>query len=197
VRVFVTGASGWVGRALVPDLVAAGHHVVGLARSDSSADALVAAGGVAHPGSLDDLDSLREGAAKSDGVIHLAFNHDFTQYETANETDRRAIETIGAVGSESDDRLALERARAGSVWHAIAEEGVATRTIAEAIGRQLGIPTVPIPLEDAGNYFGWTGLLWSINAPTSSELTRQQLGWQPAGPGLIEDLEQGHYFRTP
>jgi nucleoside-diphosphate-sugar epimerase len=92
-------------------------------------------------------------------------------------------------------QLALERAQAGSVWHAIAEEGVATRTIAEAIGRQLGIPTVSIPLEDAGSHFGWTGLIWSMNAPTSGELTRQQLGWRPARPGLIEDLEQGHYFR--
>jgi nucleoside-diphosphate-sugar epimerase len=294
-RVFVTGASGWVGRALIPALVAAGHRVVGLARSDSSADALAAAGVEVHRGSLEDPDSLHAGAAKSDGVVHLAFNHDFTQYEAANETDRRAIETIGAalegsgrplviasgvnmttdgatatetdpptpgfprsqaaliaialsakgvrssvvrlpptvhgrgdkgfiatlvgiarergvsgyIGDGSnvwpavhrDDaarvfQLALEQAPPGSMWHAIAEEGIATRSIAEEIGRQLDVPAVSIPLEDVASHFGWTGLIWSVNAPTSSELTRWQLRWQPAGPSLIEDLEAGHYFRT-
>src|SRR5690349_15019161 len=96
-RVFVTGASCWVGGALVPGLVAAGHRVVGLARSDAAADALVAAGADAFRGSLEDLASLRAGTAASDAVIHLAFNHDFTQYEAANETDRRVIEAIGEV----------------------------------------------------------------------------------------------------
>src|SRR6185369_16974011 len=93
-------------------------------------------------------------------------------------------------------QLALERAPAGSLWHAIAEEGVSTRSIAEAIGGQLNVPAVSTPLEDAGTHFGWTALIWSLNAATSSEVTRRQLGWLPAGPGLIEDLEQGHYFRT-
>jgi nucleoside-diphosphate-sugar epimerase len=292
-RVFVTGASGWVGSAVVPELVNTGHHVVGLARSEASADALAAARAEVHRGSLEELDSLHEGAAKSDGVIHLAFIHDFDQYEAANQTDRQAIETIGAalegsgrplvitsgvattaegrpatehdaaapefprspattmtlalagagvrssvvrlpptthgrgdngfiptiiriarekgvsgyIGDGSNVwpavhrsdaarvfRLALEQAPAGSVWHAVGEEGVPTRTIAEVIGRQLDIPAVSIAPEEAGEHFGWMGVFWAINAPVSSALTRERLGWESTGPGLIEDLEQGHYF---
>lgn len=291
-RVFVTGASGWVGSALVPDLLAAGHSVVGLARSDASAAALIAAGAETHRGWLDHADSLREGAADADGVVHLAFNHDFSQYEAANETDRRAIQAIGAAlegsgkpfviaagvnpsfegqaATESDPptpgfprseatvitlelatkgirssvvrlpptvhgdgdkgfvanlaaiarekgvsgyigegsnvwpavhrsdaarvfRLALENGPAGSLWHAVAEEGVPTRAVAEAIGRQLDVPAVSIPFEEAQNHFGFTAMLWSMNAPTSSEQTRQQLKWEPTGPGLIDDIERGHY----
>ena len=294
-RVFVTGASGWVGSAVVPELIQAGHHVVGLARSDASADALEAAGAEVHRGSLDDLDNLREGAAKSDGVIHLAFVHDFDQYEAANETDRQAIEAMGAVlegserplviasgvattavgrpATESDPsapdfprsraatmtlalagkgvrssvvrlpptthgrgdhgfiptviqiarqkglsghvgdgsnvwsavhrsdaarafRLALEQAPAGSVWHAVGEQGVPTRTIAEVIGRHLDIPVQSIAPADAVEHFGWMGVFWGMNAPASSVVTQGRLGWTPTGPGLLEDLEQGHYFRT-
>src|SRR5512138_2244111 len=106
-RVFVTGASGWVGSALVPDLIAAGHTVVGLARSDSSTAALIAAGAEVHRGWLDHLDSLRDGAADCDGVIHLAFHHDFSQYEAANETDRRAIEALGSALEGSDRPLVI------------------------------------------------------------------------------------------
>ena len=95
-RIFVTGASGWVGSAVVPELIGAGHHVVGLARSQAAADAVAASGAEVHSGSLDDLDALREGATKSDGVIHLAFIHDFDRYRAANETDRRAIAAMGA-----------------------------------------------------------------------------------------------------
>src|SRR5580693_4386861 len=101
-RVFVTGASGWVGSAVVPELISAGHHVVGLARSETSADALAAAGAEVLRGSLEDLDSLREGTTKSDGVIHLAFIHDFGNYEAANQTDRQAIAAMGAVLEGSD-----------------------------------------------------------------------------------------------
>jgi hypothetical protein len=90
--------------------------------------------------------------------------------------------------------LALEQAPAGSVWHAVGEEGVPTRTIAEVIGRQLDIPAVSIAPQEAGEHFGWMGVFWAINAPVSSALTRERLGWESTGPGLIEDLEQGHYF---
>jgi nucleoside-diphosphate-sugar epimerase len=302
-RVFVTGASGWVGSALVPELIGAGHDVVGLARSEASAVALAAAGAAVHPGSLEDLAALREGAAKADGVIHLAFDHDFDwadpgsqgRYEAANHADRVAIEAIGGAlegtdrplviasgvataaggraGTEADPpapgfprsaaailtvaladrgvrssvvrlpptahgkgdkgfisilirtarekgvsgfvgrgsnvwpavhrfdaarvfRLALEQAPAGSVWHAVAEEGVATETIAAVIGEHLHLPTASIAAEDASAHFGWLGLVWSADIPTSSALTRQRLGWAPVGPGLIEDLRSGHYFEV-
>jgi nucleoside-diphosphate-sugar epimerase len=292
-RVFVTGASGWIGSAVVPRLVGAGHEVVGLARSDTAADVIAAAGGEVVRGSLEDLDRLHEGAAGSDGVIHLAFIHDFTQYEEANHVDRRAIEVMGGALEGSDrplvvasgllttadgrpateddspppdfprsaastmtvqlaergvrssvvrlpptvhgrgDRgfvrmiadmarqkgvsgyigdgsnvwpavhrldgaevfaLALEGSPAGSVWHAVAEEGVPTRAIAEAIGRHLDVPVTPVAPEDAADHFGWIGLVWGAHLPGSSVVTRQRLGWHPTGPSLLEDLEAGHYF---
>ncbi|MFI9724284.1 SDR family oxidoreductase [Streptomyces sp. NPDC052396] len=297
-RVFVTGASGFIGSAVVPELIGAGHQVVGLARSDASADALAAAGAEVHRGSLEDLDSLRAGAAAADGVIHLAFIHDFTQYENAARTDMRAIETLGAalegsgkplvvtsgtiaiagggVATELDTpdpdsitslrapsaqatialaergvrssvlrlppsvhgegdrafvpaligiardkgvsgyigegtnrwcsvhrldaarlyRLALEKAPAGSILHGMAEEGIPVRTLAEAIGRQLGLPAVSVSAEDAVDHFGWLGTLLSADVPTSSARTRELMGWQPAQQGLIADVEEGHYFRT-
>jgi nucleoside-diphosphate-sugar epimerase len=293
-RVFVTGASGWIGSAVVPELIEAGHDVVGLARSDASADALRAAGAEVLHGSLEDLDSLQAGAAKADGVIHLAFIHDFSQYEAANQTDRQAIETLGAALEGSDRplviasgvaartegpaatehdpsdpefprsaasdltvalaergvrsgvvrlpptvhgrgdhgfvswlidiarqkgvsgyvgdgsnrwpavhrldaahlyRLALEQAPPGSVLHAVAEEGVSTRTIAEVIGRHLDVPVGSITPEDALEHFGFLGLIWGADLPTSSALTQAQMNWRPTKPGLIEDLEQGHYFQ--
>jgi nucleoside-diphosphate-sugar epimerase len=277
----------------VPDLIAGGHRVVGLARSDASAAALARAGAEVHRGSLDDLDSLRDGAARADGVIHLAFAHDFEHYDAANRTDREAIDAIGATlagtnrplviasgvattaqnrpGTERDAvapdwpraaattmtlaladkgvrssvvrlpptvhgdgdngfvamiiaiarqhgvsgyvgdgsnvwpavhrsdaarafRLALEHASAGTVWHAVAEQGVPTRTIAEVIGRHLDVPVTSIAAEKAVDHFGWLGVFWSLDAPATSELTRQQLGWSPTGPGLVADVEQGHYF---
>ncbi|WP_269857534.1 SDR family oxidoreductase [Streptomyces sp. RPT161] len=297
-RVFVTGASGFIGSAVVPELIGAGHEVIGLARSDASAVALAAAGAEVHRGDLEDLDSLRTGAAASDGVIHLAFIHDFSQYQNAARTDLRAIETLGAalegsdrplviasgtiglaggrVATERDTpdprsvaapraaaaqatlslasrgvrssvlrlpptvhgegdhafiatliniardkgvsgyvgdganrwcavhrrdaahlfRLALEKAPAGSVLHGIAEEGVPIRTVAELIGRHLDLPVVSVSPEDADRHFGWLGAFLSADVPTSSALTRELLGWQPTHPGLIDDLEQGHYFRT-
>jgi nucleoside-diphosphate-sugar epimerase len=294
-RVFVTGASGWIGSAVVPELLAAGHHVVGLARAPISADAIAAAGAEVLDGSLDDLDALREGASKSDGVIHLAFVHDFDRFDAANQTDRDAIAAMGAAvrgtdspfviasgvatvahgrpASENDPadpnfprskaaemtlalrdqgvrpsvvrlpptthgrgdkgfiamltatarvkgvsgyigdgsnvwpavhrsdaarvfRLALEDPT-GGVFHAVGEAGVPTRAIAEVIGRHVEVPVRSIAPEAAIDHFGWLGMIWALDAPTSNALTREQLGWEPSGPGLIEDLEAGHYFETP
>jgi len=293
-RVFVTGAAGFVGSAVVPELIGAGHHVVGLARSDANADALAAAGAEVHRGSLQDLDSLSEGASKSDGVIHLAFIHDFSQWEESARIDLRAIESMGSalegtdrpfliasglatvaagrvaterdapnpafpraqaalttlslaergvrssvvrlppsVHSDGDKhgfirtligvardkgvsgyvadgancwpavhqldaallfRLALEKAPAGSVLHAVGDEGVPTRAIAEVIGRHLDLPVVSISPEAAGEHFGWIGMVFGSDIRASGSLTQELLAWQPTHIGLIEDMEQGHYF---
>ena len=296
-RVFVTGASGFIGSAVVPELISAGHQVVGLARSDASAAAITAAGGAVHFGDLDNLGSLRTGAAASDAVIHLAYNHDFSRYEAAAQTDLRAIETLGAVLDGSDRplviasglaglsegrvatehdippaeahpriagaqatlalgwrgvrssvvrlaptvhgdgdhgfvarlvniarakgvsgyigdgtnrwpavhvldaarlfRLALEKAPAASVLHAVADEGVPIRTIAEAIGRHLDLPVESIAPEEAGVHFDWMARFLAADLPASSTLTRELLGWHPSHPGLLDDLDHGHYFDTP
>jgi nucleoside-diphosphate-sugar epimerase len=305
-RIFVTGASGWIGSAVVPELIAAGHQVVGLARSDASAAALTAAGVEVHLGSLDDLDGLQRAAAKADGVIHLAFKHDlaFTgDYQGAAGADRLAIEAFGEalagtdrpfliasgtlglapgrVATEQDGqaagpagagftggpsarlenaqitvalasrgvrssvvrlpptchgdgdngfmailvgiasgkgvsgyigdgssrwpathrldvarlfRLALEKAPAGSTLHAVAEEGVAIRSVAEVMGRHLDVPVVSISPEDAGEHFGFLAGFLGLDSPASSIVTRELLGWQPTRPGLLEDLDLGHYF---
>ncbi|MGW2781523.1 SDR family oxidoreductase [Streptomyces populi] len=307
-RVFVTGASGWIGSALVPELIGAGHQVVGLARSDASAAALTEAGAEAVSGTLDDLDVLRETAKASDGVIHLAFKHDlaFTGgFQDAADADRRAVEAFGdalagsgkpfviasglvgvapgRVSTEADGltgdgasahlpggprtrmgtahatlaladrnvrssvvrlpptvhgegdggfvaaligiardkgvagylgdgtqrwpaahrddaarvfRLALEGAPAGSVLHASAEDGVPLRSVAEVIGRHLDVPTRSVPAEEAAGHFTWLSGFIGLDSPASSERTRDLLGWHPTGPGLIEDLDKGHYFRT-
>jgi nucleoside-diphosphate-sugar epimerase len=290
-RVFVTGASGWIGSAVVPELIGAGHQVVGFARSDASADAVTALGAEVLRGGLDDLDALRAGAAGADGVIHLAFIHDFSRMAASIEADARAIETIGGalegtgkpfviasgttalpgqVSTERDAppagspmgarfanaqavlaladrgvrssvlglprtvhgdgdhgfipvligiarqkglagyvgdgsnrwpavhvldaahlfRLALEKAPAGSTLHAVGDEGVPNRDFAEVIGRHLGMPTASVAPEE----LGFLGMLLSIDQPSSAELTRELLGWRPVQPGLIEDLDQGHYF---
>lgn len=291
-RVFVTGASGWIGSAVVPELIGAGHQVLGLARSDSSAAAVTAAGAEVLRGDLGDLEILRAGAAASDGVIHLAFTHDFTQFEAWVQAEGRAIETLGAAlegsgkplvvasgtpavpgraATERDEpapggpvagrganaqtaagmaargvrssvvrlprsvhgegdrhglvarligigrdkgvsgyvgdgssrwpavhvldaahlfRLAVEQAPAGSVLHAVADEGVPIREIAEVIGRRLNLPTASIPAED----LGFLGRILAVDQPASSALTRELLGWRPVQPGLIEDLDKGHYF---
>ena len=293
-KVFVTGASGFIGAAVVPELLGAGHQVLGLARSDASATALALAGAEVHRGDLNDLESLRAGAASSDGVIHLGYNHDFSQMAAAAQSDRNAIETFGAtlqgsghplviasgvlglatgrtateqdrpdpsahprgasaeallafadqgvrpsvvrlahtvhgagdhafiatlidiarrkgVSGYVDDghnrwpavhrldvarlfRLAVEQAPAGTVLHGVAEEGVPLFEVASVIGRHLNLPVVSVPREQAREHFGWLGLFIGADSPTSSRATRELLGWQPVHPGLIADLEQGHYF---
>jgi len=292
-RVFVTGASGFIGSAVVPELITAGHRVLGLARSEASAKALAAVGAEVLRGDLNEPESLRAGAAEAEGVIHLGFIHDFEHFEASIRTDLRAIETMGAVLAGSGRpfvfasgvvglvpgrvateevpfdpkahpravnavvalglaergvrvscvrlaptvhgpgdqgfvhrlveiarekgvsgyigdgqnrwpavhrldagslfRLALEKAPAGSVAHGVADEGVPTRTIAEIIGRKLGVPVVAISPEAAGAHFGWLGRFFAMDQPASSALTRERLGWNPTHPGLVEDLEAGHY----
>ena len=294
-RVFVTGSTGFVGSAVVHELLKAGHHVTGLARSDEGAKALRAAGAQVHRGHLEDLESLRSGAAAVEGVIHIAFIHDFSKFQENCEIDRRAIEALGdalagsnrplvitsgtGMGntvhqSASEDnfnpdhpnprkssevaglaltergvnvsvvrlpqvhdrdkqglvtysialarekgisayigdglnrwpavhrldaapvyRLALEKGTSGSRYHAVAEEGVTAREIAEAIGRGLKIPVVGMSPEEAAAHFGWLGVFAGMDMPASSKLTQQRLGWRPAQKaGLIADLDCASAF---
>lgn len=290
-RVFITGATGFIGSAVVRELIDSGHQVTGLARSDASAAALAAAGADVHRGSLDDLDSLRSGAASADGVAHLAFVHDFENYVEAADIDKRAIATIGEVlagtgrpfavtsglfgvglgrplteedaaapetprlseaaltlagdgvrvsavrlapsvhgkgdhgfvprlieiarakgfsGYPGDGsnrwpavhrrdaarlfRLALEHAPAGSRLHGVAEDGIPARDIAEAIGRHLNLPVKALPVEQAYDHFGWLGGFFALDLPATSVRTQERLGWHPVHPGLLADLEEGHYF---
>ncbi len=293
-RVFVTGATGFIGSRIVPELIEAGHHVVGLTRSDAGARVLEAAGAEAHHGNIEDVDSLRSGAANSDGVIHTAFNHDFSKFAQNCENDGLAIETMGEALAGSDRplvitsstgmgaaepgepatedkfdsehrlprkaselagqavaargvnvsvvrlpqvhdtvkqglvspliaiarekgvsayvgeglnrwpaahvldvarlyRLALEKREPGSRYHAVAEEGIPVRTIAEIIARGLNVPAVSLTAEEAATHFGWLGAFIGYDLPASSALTRQKLDWHPTGPGLIADLERMDY----
>lgn len=289
-RVFVTGATGFIGTPVVKELIAAGHEVLGMARSEEGAKSLAAIGAEALRGSLEDLDSLRQGAAAADAVIHLAFVHDWSKFAESCEVDRRAIEAVGSALRGSDRplivtsgtgglagpgqvttedhmvppdhpfprvseqtalslkgvrasvmrlpqvhdpvkqglithavavyrekgvcayvgdglnrwpaahvsdvarlyRLALEKNEAGAKYHAVAEEGVAMRDIAEAIGRRLKLPVKSIAPEDVGAFFGWLAMFAGRDMPASSAQTRKKLGWEPTGPGLVADLEQLH-----
>jgi nucleoside-diphosphate-sugar epimerase len=295
-RVFVTGASGHIGSAVVPELLGAGHQVVGLARSEAAAAALDARGAEVRRGDLDDLDGLQEAAGAADGVIHLAFKHDLNDLGRAAGSDLLAVEAIAAALKGSDKpfvvtsgtlllslaaagrlgteditlesgprvdsenttiaaaengvrssvvrlppivhssldhhgfthrliatarakgvsayvgdgsnrwpsvhtldaarlyRLALESAPPGSRLHAVADEGVPFREIAGVIGRHLDVPVASIAPEEAVEHFEFLGPLVGRDNPTSSARTRELLGWQPTHAGLLEDIDEGHYF---
>ncbi|WP_323122040.1 SDR family oxidoreductase [Burkholderia alba] len=293
-RIFVTGATGFIGSALVAECIKAGHRVTGMTRSDAGAQALAAAGADVHRGTLEDIESLRGGAEKADAVIHTAFDHDFSKFVENCEKDRRAIAALGAglagsgrplvitsgtgmgggrpgepaiedvfdaghrnpriaselaghalleqginvsvvrlpqvhnpyrqglitplialarekgavpyvgeglnrwpAGHLSDAarlyRLAAEAGRPGARYHAVGEEGISGRAIAEALGRGLKLPVVSIAPEDVAAHFGWLAIFAGMDMPASSALTQARLAWRPTGPTLIADLDEARY----
>ena len=295
-RVFLTGATGFIGSRILPELLAAGHEVLGLTRSDSGARALEAAGAQVHRGSLEEPDTLRAGAERADAVIHTAFDHDFSNFLANCEKDRRVIEAMAEAlkgsdrpllitsgtgignpesgGPASEDVLnrnhpnpraaselagaalleagvnivamrlpqvhdtekqglvspfielsrakgavayigdgvnrwpaahvldvaklyvlAVERSAPGARYHAVAEEGIAVRDIAEVVGAGLNLPVVSLTPDEAPAHFGWLAMFAGLDLPASSARTRELLGWNPTGPGLIEDLKAMDYSR--
>jgi nucleoside-diphosphate-sugar epimerase len=301
-RVFITGASGWIGSAVTAELIGAGNQVVGLARSEEAAAVVAQCGAEVLRGDIQDLDVVRAGARDSDAVVHLAFRHDVAfrdgDFETAVNSNQAAIEAIGDELAGSDRpfsiasgvaglrpgslateeerpepfpgpggriqnertalaladrgvrsmsvrfaptvhgdgdggfikmiteadrahglaayvgdgaarwpaihvsdaarlvRLGVERAPAGSVLHAVAEEGVAMRAIAEAIGAGLGLPTGSLTPDEAEAHFGFLARFVGMDMPVSSVITRELLDWTPSGPGLVEDIAAGQYFEA-
>lgn len=292
-KVFITGATGFVGSAVVQEFIHAGNQVLGLARSSAAAHKLIAAGAEVHQGDLEDLESLKRGAAAADGIVHCGFIHDFSRYSEVCEVDRRAVEAIGEalagtnkpflvtsgtalvnpgtlateemipsinpavprVSEQAADalaaggvkaavirlspsvhgpddhgfihmlfniarekgvsayigaglnrwsavhrldaaglyRLALENAAASARFHAVAEEEVAFKSIAQAIGQQLNVPVRSIPTQQAEEHFGWFAHFAAMDVPTSSRSTRARLNWQPKQQTLLEDIEAGLY----
>lgn len=293
-RVFVTGATGFIGTELVKELIESGHHVRGLTRSEAGAEQLKAVGAEVHRGDLTDLGSLRDGARGMDAVVNLAFSHDFSRFAQNAQDEIKAIEALGSalesgkllvvtsgtglasggpgyVRKESDPpalnptiprrpeqtaqavaangvhvaivrlpqvhdtrkqglvplltqaarekrvsayvgdganrwaaaplkdvahlyRLAVENTGPGfTVYHAVQEEGVSIKEIAETIGKGLNVPVVSITPEDAAGHFGWFAHFAGLDMPASSEWTRKALGWEPTGPGLIDDLSNMKY----
>ncbi|QEE44555.1 SDR family oxidoreductase [Rhizobium sp. WL3] len=288
-QIFVTGATGFIGSALIPELLAAGHQVVGLTRSAEGAEKLLNAGATAHEGTLEDMASLTRGAERADAVIHLAFDHDFSNYQDNCRKDAAAIAALGKALAGSDRpmlitsgigmgiavpgelsredvldlghqnpriaseragqellekgvnlstvrlsqihdrrrqglvsylvdiargsgyatyvghgqvrwsachlsdaarlfRLAIDRAERGARYHAVDEEGVSLRAIAEAIGDSFGLPVQGVTADDAERHLGPMAAFATFDMPASSSLTQDRLGWRPAGPGLLEDI---------
>ena len=297
-RVFLTGATGFIGSRIVPELVAAGHQVLGLTRSDSGAQQLERAGVEVYRGALEDPEGLAGGATQADAVIHTAFDHDFSRFMDNCDKDRRVIEALGRVLAGSSRpliitsgtgmgspgpgriavedvfdrdnpnprrlseltgeavakqgvsvavvrlpqvhdpekqglispaieiarqtgvsayvgdganrwpaahvsdvarlyRLALDKHEPGARWHAVAEEGVPVREIAEAVGAGLGVPVRSLSAEEAASHFGWLGPFAGMDLPALSASTRERLGWAPTGPSLIEDLQAMDYGSVP
>ena len=297
-RVFITGATGWVGSAVVRELVEDGHHVTGLVRSEQNSAALSSMGATPVMGSLDDLDLLRKGAAEADGVIHTAFGIDFTKFGEMSHQERQVIKLFGEIYEGSDrpivatagfllqprgetfteamfpapvdpafprapeqsimeainrgvratvvrlprsvhgrgERhgfvpmlakvardtgvsayvgdgdnlwpsvhrldaahlfcLALQHNAQGGPFHAVADEGVPYRLIAEAIGRQLGVPARSLTSEEAAVHFGPLAMWVGGNGPASSQRTRERLSWKPKQAGLIADVDHPDYFAS-
>ncbi len=296
-RIFVTGATGFIGTGLVKELIDAGHQVRGLTRSEAGAEQLKAAGAEVHHGDLKDLDSLRRGATGMDAVVNLAFDHDFSKFAQSGGDEIKAIEALGAalepgkllvvtsgtgmaqggpgrVRLESDPpvsntsiprnpegaakavsergvhvavvrlpqvhdtrkqglvpyltktardkgrsayvgdganrwaaaplpdvvrlyQLALEKTGAGyTVYHAVQEQGVTLREIAETLGKGLQVPVVSLAPDEAAAHFGWLTHFAGLDMPASSEWTQKTLGWEPTGPGLIEDLNGMDYTQA-
>ncbi|HEY0594955.1 SDR family oxidoreductase [Sphingopyxis sp.] len=297
-RVFLTGATGFIGSRIVPELLAAGHQVLGLTRSEAGAGSLVAAGAEAHLGSLEDLDSIRAGAAAADAVIHTAFDHDFSRFPDNCEKDRRVIEALGSVlkgsarpllitsgtgmgdaedgGPAREDVfnphrpnpralseiaaqalladgvnvsvmrlpqvhdtvkqglispyiaicrekgvvacvgeglnrwpaahvldvarayvLALDRSEAGARYHAVAEEGITARAVAEIVASRLDLPIISLSPDEAADHFGWFAMFAGLDMPASSTRTRAKLNWNPDGPTLLADLGDMDFLNEP
>jgi nucleoside-diphosphate-sugar epimerase len=296
-RVFLTGATGFIGSRIIPELRAAGHEVLGLTRSDAGARALEAAGAQVHRGDLEEPDTLRAGADQADAVIHTAFDHDFSNFLANCDKDRRAIEAMGAALKGSDRPLlitsgtgignpdsggpatedvlnrnhpnpraaselagaalldagvnivsmrlpqvhdtakqglvspfidlskakgvvayigegtnrwpaahvldvarlyvlAVERSAPGARYHAVAEEGIPVRDIAETVGAGLNLPVISLTPEEAPAHFGWLAMFAGLDLPASSTKTRKLLGWTPTGPGLLDDLRRMDYSKV-